>query len=109
MVKQSMARLGACSAMLVVLIAGCGTFAPAVADKAGGVGTPIVLRQIVGILARRIVCRAKPGDLVSRGQRFGIMKFGSRIDLFLPPSARVRVAVGDRVVGGETPLATLEP
>ena len=97
-----------------------GKFFPAYREEAGTLnewtevwidraGTPIVLRQIVGILARRIVCRAKPGDLVGRGQRFGIMKFGSRIDLFLPPSARVRVAVGDRVVGGETPLATLEP
>jgi phosphatidylserine decarboxylase len=72
-------------------------------------GTPVVVRQIVGILARRIVCRVTPGDIVSRGQRFGIMKFGSRIDLFLPPSARIRVRVGDHVVGGETPIATLEP
>ena len=62
-----------------------------------------------GILARRIVCRVKPGDQVSRGERFGIMKFGSRIDMFLPLSARMRVKVGDRVVGGETPIATLEP
>jgi phosphatidylserine decarboxylase len=72
-------------------------------------GQPIVCRQIVGILARRIVCRLKPGDLVSRGQRFGIMKFGSRIDLFVPPKARLRVQVGDRVVGGETPVAVWEP
>jgi phosphatidylserine decarboxylase len=97
-----------------------GKFLPAYRDEAGTLnewtevgidraGTPIVLRQIVGILARRIVCRVKPGDVVSRGERFGIMKFGSRIDLFLPPSARVRVKVGDHVVGGETPLATLEP
>jgi phosphatidylserine decarboxylase len=72
-------------------------------------GTPVVLRQIVGILARRIVCRAKPGDSVGRGQRFGIMQFGLRIDLFLPLSARLLVNVGDRVVGGETPIAVLEP
>jgi phosphatidylserine decarboxylase len=70
-------------------------------------GTTIVLRQIVGILARRIVCRVKPGDQVARGDRFGIMKFGSRIDLFLPRSARLRVKAGDRVVGGESTLATL--
>jgi phosphatidylserine decarboxylase len=96
-----------------------GKFLPAYREEAGTLnewtevwidhaGTPIVLRQIVGILARRIVCRAKAGDQVARGQRFGIMKFGSRIDLFLPPSARVLVKVGDRVVGGETPLATLD-
>lgn len=68
-------------------------------------GRPIVCRQIVGVLARRIVCRLRPGDTVSRGQRFGVMKFGSRIDLFLPPDARITVAPGDRVVAGETILA----
>jgi phosphatidylserine decarboxylase len=68
-------------------------------------GRPIVLRQIVGILARRIVCRLRAGDEVARGQRFGVMKFGSRIDLFLPPDARIAVKAGDRVVAGETTLA----
>ncbi len=72
-------------------------------------GQPMVCRQIVGVLARRIVCRLKPGDHVARGQRFGIMKFGSRVDLFLPPKARLRVKLGDRVVGGETAVAVLEP
>jgi phosphatidylserine decarboxylase len=71
-------------------------------------GTPVVVRQIVGILARRIVCRAKVGDLVERGERYGVMKFGSRIDMFVPPAARVVVKVGDRVVGGVTPVAKLE-
>jgi phosphatidylserine decarboxylase len=68
-------------------------------------GRPLVCRQIVGILARRIVCRLKPGDVVARGQRFGVMKFGSRIDLFVPPDARIVVKPGDRVVAGETVLA----
>jgi phosphatidylserine decarboxylase len=97
-----------------------GKFLPAYREEAGTLnewtevwfdhgGTAVVLRQIVGILARRIVCRVETGDLVTRGQRFGIMKFGSRIDLFLPLSARFMVKVGDRVVGGETPIATLEP
>jgi phosphatidylserine decarboxylase len=72
-------------------------------------GTTIVCRQIVGILARRIVTRLEPGQVVERGQRFGVMKFGSRIDLFLPRSAALRVSVGARVVGGESVLATLEP
>jgi phosphatidylserine decarboxylase len=71
-------------------------------------GRLVVCRQIVGILARRIVCRLAPGDRVARGQRFGIMKFGSRIDLFLPPGARITARPGDRVVGGETTLALLE-
>ena len=68
----------------------------------------VVFRQIVGILARRVVCRASPGAELQAGQRFGIMKFGSRMDVFLPVSATLRVAVGDRVIGGETIIATLE-
>jgi len=73
-------------------------------DRPGG---PVVVRQIVGVLARRIVCRVKEGEQVSAGQRFGVMKFGSRIDLFLPRSATILVKAGDKVVGGETTLATL--
>jgi phosphatidylserine decarboxylase len=72
-------------------------------------GVVVVCRQIVGILARRIVTRLTPGQTVALGERFGIMKFGSRIDLFLPPSAAIAAAVGDRVVGGQTTLATLTP
>ena len=68
-------------------------------------GRAVVCRQIVGILARRIVCRLKAGDTVTRGQRFGVMKFGSRIDLFVPIDARILVKAGDRVVAGETVLA----
>lgn len=97
-----------------------GSFLPAYKTEAGThnewtevwferAGQAVVCRQIVGILARRIVCRLKAGDTVARGERFGIMKFGSRIDLFLPLKARVRVKPGDRVVGGETALALLEP
>jgi phosphatidylserine decarboxylase len=70
-------------------------------------GVAIVFRQIVGILARRVVCRVTPGQSLNAGQRFGIMKFGSRMDVFLPPEANLRVAVGDKVVGGVTIIATL--
>ena len=70
-------------------------------------GTTVVCRQIVGILARRIVTRLDVGQQVARGERFGIMKFGSRIDLFLPVTAKVTAKVGDKVVGGESALATL--
>jgi len=73
-------------------------------DRPGG---PIVVRQSVGVLARRIVCRIKGGDQVAAGQRFGVMKFGSRIDLFIPRSATIHIKVGEKVVGGETTLATL--
>jgi phosphatidylserine decarboxylase len=70
-------------------------------------GTTIVCRQIVGILARRIVTRLQVGQHVARGERFGVMKFGSRIDLFVPRSAVLTVKAGDRVVGGESVVATL--
>ena len=72
-------------------------------------GQTVVCRQIVGILARRIVCRLRPGDRVDRGQRFGVMKFGSRIDLFLPPDTEILVAPGDKVSAGRTPVARLVP
>jgi len=72
-------------------------------------GQPIVVRQVVGVLARRIVCRVTEGDALATGERFGLMKFGSRMDVFLPTTADLRVRVGDRVRGGETVLATLTP
>ena len=70
-------------------------------------GHTIVFRQVVGILARRIVCRVHEGEYLQRGERIGLMKFGSRMDVFLPPGAELNVAVGERVVGGETVLAVL--
>jgi phosphatidylserine decarboxylase len=71
-------------------------------------GRTVVFRQVVGILARRIVCRVREGEMLERGQRVGLMKFGSRMDVFLPVDAALRVEVGQRVIGGETVLATLE-
>jgi phosphatidylserine decarboxylase len=73
-----------------------------------GNGQTVVARQVVGILARRVVCRARVGDHVRAGQRFGIMKFGSRMDVFLPPTATIRVTVGQMVRGGETIIAVLD-
>ncbi len=70
-------------------------------------GQAIVARQVVGILARRVVCRLQPGAHVRAGDRYGIMKFGSRMDVFLPPSAVLRVEVGDMVRAGETLMAVL--
>ena len=70
-------------------------------------GQMIVVRQIVGILARRIVCRIKEGDVVKAGDRFGVMKFGSRMDVFLPREAALQTRVGEKVVGGITVLAAL--
>jgi len=70
-------------------------------------GQTIVARQIVGILARRVVCRLKEGAPVQAGQRLGIMKFGSRMDVFVPENAAVVVRVGEMVRGGETVIAVL--
>jgi phosphatidylserine decarboxylase len=72
-------------------------------------GQRVVVRQIVGVLARRIVCRTKEGAEVRAGDRFGVMKFGSRMDVFLPADATILVGVGDAVVGGVTVVATLGP
>ena len=58
--------------------------------------------QIAGVLARRIVCRAKAGDLLGRGERFGLIMFGSRTDIYLPSGCRVETSEGQRVKGGET-------
>ncbi|HET9916145.1 MAG TPA: phosphatidylserine decarboxylase family protein [Candidatus Binatia bacterium] len=58
--------------------------------------------QIAGILARRIVCRSKAGDLLARGERFGLIMFGSRTDVYLPQGCRIEATEGQRVKGGET-------
>ena len=72
-------------------------------------GEAIVIRQIVGVLARRIVCRVVEGQILERGERIGLMKFGSRMDVFLPTRAELRIQVGQQVVAGETVLAHLPP
>jgi phosphatidylserine decarboxylase len=61
--------------------------------------------QIAGVMARRIICRAKPGDQLARGERFGLIMFGSRTDTYLPEGCRIEVTEGQRVKGGETVLA----
>ena len=74
-----------------------------------GNGQRVVFKQIAGLLARRIVFHPKVGDRVERGQRIGLIKFGSRCDLLLDASARPNVKVGDRVKGGSSVLAYLPP
>jgi phosphatidylserine decarboxylase len=64
----------------------------------------VSFKQIAGLLARRIVCNLKPGDRVERGQRMGLIKFGSRVDVLMPAEAELRVKVGDRVLGGSSIL-----
>jgi phosphatidylserine decarboxylase len=95
-----------------------GRFLPAYRHEAGSTnerseiwidhdGQPVVARQIVGMLARRVVCRVETGADVRAGDRYGIMKFGSRMDVFVPASATMAVKVGDVVRGGETVIAVL--
>ena len=66
----------------------------------------ILLRQIAGKVARKIVCYTKPGDLLSRGEEFGFIKFGSRVDVFLPTDCEILVKIGDTVKGGITEIAS---
>jgi phosphatidylserine decarboxylase len=73
-----------------------------------GLETPygrLAVKQIAGILARRIVCWVEPGDDVVKGQRLGLIRFGSRVDLFLPPEVEVLVTRGQQVAAGQTLLA----
>jgi len=70
-----------------------------------GEGMVVTCTQIAGIVARRIVCWAKTGDNLQRGEKFGLIKFSSRTDLLMPPDVRIEVKVGDRVKGGETVIA----
>jgi phosphatidylserine decarboxylase len=71
-------------------------------------GREFIVKQIAGVLARRIVCRVRPGDTLEKGQRYGLICFGSRTDLLLPATAEIAVQVGDVVRGGETILAFLK-
>jgi len=96
-----------------------GKFLPAYKEEASGNelneiwldhhGETVVVRQIVGILARRIVCRVVEGQALARGERIGLMKFGSRMDVFLPAHAEIGVRPGQMAVAGETVLARLHP
>jgi phosphatidylserine decarboxylase len=67
----------------------------------------VSFKQIAGLLARRIVCNVKAGDRVERGQRVGLIKFGSRVDVLLPAEAELRVKTGSRVRGGSSVLAEI--
>ena len=70
-------------------------------------GTTITLVQVAGLIARRILCYVKPGDVLTRGQRYGFIRFGSRVDVYLPLTAQPKVALGDKVSATTTILAVL--
>ena len=69
----------------------------------------VLVKQIAGILARRCVNYTREGDNLATGQRFGLIRFSSRVDLFLPPNANLLIKIGDKVYGGITPIAQLLP
>ncbi|MDH4163072.1 MAG: phosphatidylserine decarboxylase family protein [Nitrospirota bacterium] len=68
----------------------------------------VLVKQIAGLIARRIVCYAKPGDQVRLGERYGLIRFGSRVDIFLPKDAELKVKVGDRVKGSRDVIGVLK-
>ena len=70
-------------------------------------GDDVTCVQIAGLIARRILCYVKPGDVLARGQRYGFIRFGSRVDVYLTPAATPRVAVGDTVYATTTIVAEL--
>ena len=69
---------------------------------------PVAIKLITGLIARRIIPWVQAGDIVAKGERVSLIQFGSRVDIYLPLQAKVAVALGDRVVGGETIVARLE-
>ena len=75
-----------------------------VIEERGG-GSSVEIKQIAGLIARRIVCRLRTGDAVAKGERFGLIKFGSRVDVLLGEEWDIKVCRGDRVAGGSSVLA----
>ena len=70
-------------------------------------GRRLAFVQIAGLIARRIVCFVEPDDTLVKGERFGLIRFGSRVDLYLPPQTEIDVSVGQHVKGGETIIGYL--
>lgn len=68
----------------------------------------VVVRQVAGFLARRAVCRVKPGDKVSQGQRYGLIKFSSRVDIYLPLNVAIKVKLNDKIKAGQTVIGIVE-
>jgi phosphatidylserine decarboxylase len=72
-----------------------------------GESARVAVTQIAGVVARRVVCRVRPGDKLRAGERFGLIRFGSRTDLFVPKGTALRCRRGDKVRGGETIIGVL--
>ena len=73
-----------------------------------GEGKKLLFVQIAGLVTKRIVCYVKPGDSLERGERFGLIRFGSRVDVYFPTDADINVQIGDKVVAGETILGSIK-
>ena len=97
-----------------------GSFVNAALDKASSenernalwlradAGADVVCVQVAGLIARRILCYVKAGDKLARGERYGFIRFGSRVDVYLPPGTHIKAALGDKVYAASTVLASLE-
>jgi len=96
-----------------------GKFLPAFKDKASSENEQtelglenehgkVVLKQIAGVMARRIVCKLKQGELVKAGDRFGMIKFGSRLDLFLPENVQIKIQLNHKIRAGETIIGVFQ-
>lgn len=72
-------------------------------------GADVVCVQVAGLIARRILCYVRSGDALARGERYGFIRFGSRLDVYLPPQARIRVAIGEKVRAAQSVAAELDP
>lgn len=72
-----------------------------------GGGRQLLVVQVAGLIARRIVCWVKEGMMVEKGERFGMIRFGSRVELFMPPGTKLLVRQGEKVLAGETPIGEL--
>ena len=68
----------------------------------------VLVKQIAGLIARRIVCYAKPGDMITAGERYGLIRFGSRVDLFLPKNTELMVKLGDRIKGSRDVIGVIK-
>ncbi|MFH0924322.1 MAG: phosphatidylserine decarboxylase family protein [bacterium] len=108
-----------CNGVIKDIIYNPGQFLPAFQDKASLLNEQnsvkissgnqtLLVRQIAGLIARRIVCKVKTGDVIVKGERFGLIRFGSRVDIFLPIETKLNVSIGDKVKGGETVLGELK-
>ncbi len=108
-----------CEGNVIQTVYNSGKFLPAFREKASLLNEQnslvidhknkkIVVRQIAGLIARRIVCWVKEGCHVARGQRFGLIRFGSRVDLFVPKEVELLIEKGDKVVGGKTIIGKIK-